>query len=212
MKREDICKTVHGELGKLLLRQGKAGFDVPKNGLYFWYEEDELSHGGKPRITRVGTHEKQGRLPARINQHFSGVREGSVFRKHLGGALMKLNAEPEAEVKAWYKKRKEDSRFNDPEFKHYEEEVTNQAEDSSYRVLRVDDSSERLNIEEKFIALFSHCEACCPSKKWLGNYAYRKEIRDSGLWNVKHIHSVNEFTPNDLPRLRLLIDETPSEC
>ena len=211
MKREDMCKTVHRELGKLLSRKGKAGYDVPKNGLYFWYEEDELGHRGKQRITRGGTHEKQGRLPARINKHFGG-REGSVFRKHLGGALMKLNTEPEAEVKVWYKKRKENSRFNDPKFKHYEEEVTNQAKDSSYRVLKVDDSNDRLQMEKKLIALFSHCEACCPSKKWLGNYAYRKEIRDSGLWNIKHIHSVNEFTQSDLPRLLQLVDKTRRQC
>jgi len=212
VKREDICKTVHRELGKLLSRKGKVGHDVPKNGLYFWYEEDELGHGGKQRITRVGTHKKQGRLQARINEHFGGVREGSVFRKHLGGTLMRLNTEPEAEVKAWYEKRKENPRFNDPKFKYYEEGVTKQAEDSSYRVLRVDDSNERLQMEEKLIALFSHCETCCPSKKWLGNHAYRKEIRDSGLWNINHIHSVNEFTQSDLPRLRQLVDETLRGC
>lgn len=212
MKREDICRTVHGELGRLLSRQGKAGFGVPKNGLYFWYEEAELGHGEKPRITRVGTHEKQGRLRARINQHFGGAREGSVFRKHLGGALMRVNTEPEAEVKAWYEKRKENPRFNDPKFRYYEEEVTNQAKDSSYRVLRVDDSNERLQMEEKLIALFSHCEACCPSKKWLGNHAYRKEICDSALWNINHTHSANEFRASDLPRLRQLIDETLTEC
>ncbi len=182
------------------------------HGLYFWYEEGEFGHNGEQRITRVGTHEKQGRLLARINEHFGGVREGSVFRKHLGGALMKLNTEPEAEVKVWYEKRKENPRFNDPKFKCYEERVTNQAKDSNYRVLRVADLNERLQMEEKLIALFSHCEACCPSKKWLGNHAYRKEICDSALWNINHIHSANEFTPSDLPRLRHLIDETLTEC
>ncbi len=212
MKREDICKTVHRELGGLLSRKGRVGYGVPKNGLYFWYEENELGHGGKQRITRVGTHQKQDRLPARINEHFGGVREGSVFRKHLGGVLIKLNREPEPEIKAWYKRRKENSRFIDPKFKYYEEEVTNQAKDSSYRVLKVDDSNDRLQLEEKLIALFSHCEACPPSKKWLGNYAYRKEIRASGLWNINHVHSDNEFTRSDLPRLLQLVDKTRKRC
>ena len=209
MNREEICETVHKELDRLPLRKGKPGYNVPKNELYFWYEEGEIHQTGGQRITRVGTHRKTNRLYARINEHFGSVpREGSVFRKHLGGALMRLNEEPEPEVEVWYRKRKGNPRFNDPKFRNYEKQVTDQAEVGSYRVLKVGDLNERLQLEEKLIALFSHCKHCRPSENWLGNYAYRKEIHDSGLWNVDHVCSLDEFTQSDLPRLKQLIDET----
>jgi len=212
MNREEIYEAVYEELDRLPLRKGKPRYDVPQNGLYFWYEEGEIRERSGQRITRVGTHKKTNRLHARINEHFGSVsREGSVFRKHLGGALMRLNGEPESEVEMWYRKRKGNPRFNDPRFRNYERQVTDQAKAGSYRVLKVDDPNERLQLEEKLIALFSHCKHCRPSGNWLGNYAYRKEICDSGLWNIDHVYSLNEFTQSDLPRLKQLVDETLRE-
>lgn len=212
MKRKEVCEIVHRELERLPSRKGRAGRDVPKNGLYFWYEEDELTHGGKQRVTRVGTHKKADLLQKRINQHFRGPREGSVFRKHLGGALMRAAGEPNSQVKAWYQKRTESPRFSDPKFKRLEQQVTEQARSASYRVLRIDDPEKRLKMEEMLIGLFSQCKDCRPSQSWLGNYAYRKQIRDSGLWNVNYVYSPNESVQSDLMQLKYLVDETLREC
>lgn len=212
MNREEICETVHKELDRFPLRKGKPGYDVPKNGLYFWYEKGETRQRGGQRATRVGTHKKANRLHARINEHFGSVpREGSVFRKHLGGALMRLNGEPKSEVEAWYRKRKGNPRFNDPRFRNYEKQVTDQAAVGNYRVLKIDGPNERSQLEEKLISLFSHCKHCRASGNWLGNYAYRKGIRDSGLCNVDHVCSVTEFAQSDLPRLKQLVDRTLRE-
>jgi hypothetical protein len=208
MKREEICEVVHEELDRLKLRSGKPKkHDVSQNGIYFWYEKSEIRQTGGQRVTRVGTHEKPSRLHERIKEHYGLNREGSAFRKHLGGALMGRNREPKSEIEEWYKARR-GPRFNDQKFRNYEAQVTSQAKLGNYRVLRVDNSNERLQLEEKLIALFSHCKHCRPSENWLGNYAYRKEIRDSGLWNIDYVCSLNEFSESDLPRLKQLVDES----
>ena len=207
MNREEICETVHKELDRLKLRKEKPEYDVSQNGIYFWYEKGEIRQGGGQRVTRVGTHEKPNRLHARIKEHYGLNREGSVFRKHLGGAIMGQNREPESEIKEWYKARRS-LRFNDQKFRNCETQITAQAKLGNYRVLKVDDPNERLQLEEKLIALFSHCKYCRPSENWLGNHAYRKEIRDSGLWNVDHVCSLNEFAQSHVPRLKQLVNET----
>lgn len=208
MNREEICEAVHKELDRLKLRKEKPGYNVPKNGIYFWHEEGEIRQGDGQRITRIGTNEKPNRLHARIKEHYCLNREGSSFRKHLGGAIMRRAQEPESEINEWYKKRKKSLRFNDQKFRDYEVQVNDQAKLGGYRVLMVDDLNERLQLEEKMISLFSHCKHCRPSKNWLGNQAYRKEIRDSGLWNVDYVYSKNEFAQSDLLRLKQLVDET----
>lgn len=207
MNREEICEAAHKELDRLNLCSGKPQDKLPRNGIYFWYEEGEIRQGEGQRVTRVATHEKPNRLHDRIKEHFGNNRVGSSFRRHLGGAIMRRSQELEPEIKEWYKRRKS-PRFKDPKFCNYEDQVTYQVKLGSYRVLKVDDPNERLQLEKKLIALFSHCKHCRPSDNWIGNHAYRKQIRDSGLWNVKHVCSVNEFTLADLPRLKKLINET----
>jgi len=207
MNREEICETVHKELDRLKSKSGKPKYDVAQNGIYFWYEKGEIRQGDGQRVARVGAHEKPNRLHARIKEHYGPNREGSVFRKHLGGAIMGRKREPESEIKEWYNARKS-PRFNDQRFRNYEAQVPSQVKLGNYRVLKIDDQNERMQMEEKLIALFSHCKHCRPSETWLGNNAYRKEIRDSGLWNVDHVCSLNEFTQSDLSRLKQLVDET----
>jgi len=64
---------------------------LPDNGLYFFYEEGETNgHDGSPRIVRVGNHPRsQNNLVNRLKQHYRHNKNGSVFRKYLGGALMR---------------------------------------------------------------------------------------------------------------------------
>lgn len=81
---------------------------MPNNGIYFFYEDGEVSgHGGaddtnnnKPRIVRIGIH-KDGNFKSRISEHFllneskmhftsktSASHDRSIFRKNLGRALL----------------------------------------------------------------------------------------------------------------------------
>ncbi len=120
---------------------------------------------------------------------------------------MTKNGELKSEIQEWYKARKS-LRFNASKFKKYEAQVTQEANNGAYRVLKVNDVQERLELEEKLIALFSHCDHCHPSDTWMGNYAHRPEIRQAGLWNVQHTGSENEFQSSDIPRLMKLVTET----
>jgi hypothetical protein len=66
--------------------------EVPfNNGLYFFYEEAEKSsHDNLARIVRVGNHPRsQDRLCGRLWDHYSPNKNFSVFRRLLGGALLR---------------------------------------------------------------------------------------------------------------------------
>lgn len=99
------CKWLHQHLE--LLPIFKYPFDLkllPRNGIYFFYEEGENSDHGdgirKPRIVRIGTH-KENNFKTRISEHFlpneSRMRftqinpkpsDRSIFRKNIGRALL----------------------------------------------------------------------------------------------------------------------------
>lgn len=100
----ETCRWLHEQLE--LLPIFKYPFDLkllPKNGVYFFYEEGETSiHGEgicRPRIVRIGTH-KENNFRSRISEHFllnkSKMKftqtnpkpsDRSIFRKNIGRAL-----------------------------------------------------------------------------------------------------------------------------
>lgn len=206
-EREQVCEVVHTLLERLPALSGKPPTGLPSNGIYFWYEKGESRRGEGLRVTRVGTHESSRPLRYRIREHFGSNREGSVFREHMGAALMARDGESAQDIREWGKGRNSE-RFHHEKFKQYERRVTEQTANGVYRVLKVDDMRERLEFEEKLIALFSHCRHCRPSPHWLGNWAVRPKIRESGLWNVEHVCAQNEFQARDLGRLEKLVQET----
>ena len=76
--------------------------DLPKNGIYFFYEKGEnWGHDGNlPRIVRIGTH-KGNNFRSRINDHFlfndrkmsfnqmkAAPKDRSIFRKNIGRSLL----------------------------------------------------------------------------------------------------------------------------
>jgi len=205
--RERLCEAVHTLLERLPPLRGKPCAALPRDGVYFWYENGETRQGHGPRVTRVGTHTSPGRLLARIREHFGSNREGSVFRRHVGAALMARNGEAEQDIREWARGPRS-AGFRDERFEEYELRVTAQSHLGLYRVLKVDEPRERLELEEKLVALFSHCAHCLASPDWLGRWAPRQEIRRSGLWNVRYVWSPNELKSTDLERLQQLVDET----
>jgi hypothetical protein len=66
--------------------------------------------------------------------------------------------------------------------------------------LDVPDSKARHDIEAGAIGLLSMRtgDADPPSADWLGRYAYKKAIRDSGLWNVQHTGNLYDLYFLDL--------------
>ncbi len=86
---ERACEAVHRALEQLPQLSAPSQTTVA-DGLYFFYERGETSthapHGGGAGRNHPGS---DGTLVRRLSQHFSGGKNGSVFRKALGGALLR---------------------------------------------------------------------------------------------------------------------------
>jgi hypothetical protein len=196
------CRVIHELLEPLPLHDFRTPTTrLPRNAIYFFYEEGEFCRHFdviRPRIVRVGTHREQNRFPSRIRQHFGGNKNGSVFRKHLGGAVLRRRNPDDFRLDKWLKQ-------DTPTFKEVEELVTNKlAADFTFKCIAVEDKKERLDLEERLIATLAKCPGCEPSMEWLGHYAASEEIRQSGLWNVQHVYSNKRMTQQYLSKLREL--------
>lgn len=174
--------------------------NLPQNGIYFFYEGDELcSHTGKPRIVRVGIHGERATLRKRLRQHYGLNREGSVFRKHIGSALLKKKGFPDDRIAEWNRGRK--SPFWGY-FKDTEDEISELLRAKFFfRIVAVDDTDERKALEEKLIASLAACPQCRPTEGWLGHLAWSEKVRGSGLWNSNYVDSENRMDAKDLKRL-----------
>lgn len=205
MQVEKACGRLH-EMLESLTRWFKPSVNLPSTGIYFFYEEGETSpHTGKQRIVRVGTHGASRILKRRLRDHYNGNREGSVFRKHLGTALLRRGGASESQIREWRRGRR--SRFWN-EFEKQEREVDEVIRSKFFfRVIRVADVKERRVFEEKAIATLSACSVCRPSERWLGHYAWSEKVRRSGLWNSDFVDSPARLTEKDLVKPKRLVFE-----
>jgi len=200
------CEEVHLILEELP-KWYEPSNNLPERGIYFFYEEGEISfHTGKLRIVRVGTHGGKRTLRRRLYEHYNGNREGSIFRKYLGAALLKCSGASESVIKEWRKGRK--SQYW-KEFEETERKVSEILRSKFFfRVIRVDDEKERREFEEKIIATLSACPICRPSHEWLGKLVWNLNVRNSGLWNSNFVNSSRRLTKKDLIRLKQLASLT----
>jgi len=210
----ELCKWLHEQLEQLpVIRFPFTLEQLPKNGIYFFYEEDEIwGHGGnKPRIVRIGTH-KEGNFRNRINEHYlldeSKINfdkdmpkpsDRSIFRKNIGRAL--LNRDKDDYLEIWEidfmtrKNRKSlgDKRDVEKE-KRIEFTITKMlTEKFSFRFVLIDSQLKRMGskgLESSLIGTVASCKLCKPSDNWWGNYSPKKQIRESGLWLVQHLKAI----------------------
>ena len=203
MNDSERCKSVHELLETLNIRRSPVD-DLPSSGIYFFYEEGEISpHTLKERIVRIGTHGESRTLKQRLRDHYSGNREGSIFRKHLGSALLIRMRKSEEEVREWYKARRS-SHYS--EFAEIELEVSKIIRSRFFfRAIPIEDLKKRKYFEERLIATLASCKLCKPSATWLGNYAWNGNVRKSGLWNSDFVNSLCRINESDLDRLRQLV-------
>jgi len=71
-------------------------------------------------------------------------------------------------------------------------------------VFRVDDKSDRLDLESKIISTVSLCDQCRPSDGWLGLSSPKEKICQSGLWLVNELYK-EPLTQADLRVLGTLL-------
>jgi hypothetical protein len=179
--------------------------ELPLSGIYFFYEEGEtaeLESAVISRVVRVGTHRENGRYRDRIRQHYGlvktlgGNKNGSVLRRHLGGALLRRDGTDNTRLAEWLK-------HGGQSYPDVERRVSEVLRTSfSFSCVRVDDKDERLDLESQLIALLAQHPLGGPSADWLGQHA-TPPIPTVGLWNVQHLHA-SPLGPEGLRRLEEL--------
>lgn len=184
----------------------------PERGVYFFFEagEKRSNSGAGPRLVRAGTHAlipgAKSKLWKRLHQHRgpittgAGNHRGSVFRWHLGTALIKRDHWHGSVRNSWTERKGVplDTRHKE---KDLEQAVSAYIRKMPFLWLEVDDKpgpdSMRGYIERNAIALlsnFNHSEYLIDpqSPHWLGNYSDNPAIHQSGLWNVDHVDKIHE--------------------
>lgn len=113
MRERDLTEfySLLGRLGSPRRLFGATGRDGwPTHGVYFFFEDGELRADGTPRVVRVGTHglaiTSRTRLWQRLAQHRGTLKGGgnhraSIFRRHVGTALIRRDHPPGPLLNAW---------------------------------------------------------------------------------------------------------------
>jgi hypothetical protein len=201
---------------------GRDGW--PRHGVYFFFEDGQSRADGASRVVRVGTHALRATdkttMWGRLRQHRGrvggrnpggGNHRASVFRRHVGTALVRRDGWPGGLLAAWAS----DSRL--PEWADLEDqlerEVSQHIRSMPFLWLAVpnqpDGSTDRSYIERNSIALLS-CLAGGPdqpSSGWLGHHATSTKVGHSGLWNSDHVEE--HYNPGFLKLLASLVENAP---
>ncbi len=195
---------------------GSSG--CPPQGIYFFYEDGENRADGSRRVVRIGTHAltqtSKATLWGRLRQHRGqlagrnpggGNHRASVFRRHVGAALIRRDGLPEDLLRSWLDRHRPPHERASQEA-DIEREVSHHIGAMPFLWLSVPGRADRGYLESNSIALLSCLTGGpdLPSASWLGRYAERAEIRGSGLWNVHHV--TGHYEPRFLQRLAQLVD------
>lgn len=216
-----LAQLEDGLGGKRILGQCNGSMEWPCRGVYFFFEPGELRSGASDvqRVVRVGTHGlqagTQSTLWGRLHDHRGyedggGNHRGSVFRKHVGAAL--LNEEGTAEsLQTWGVGSSATPQVTADEHA-WEVTVSGRLGNMSLLWLDVPDDpgpgSARGVIESNSIALLSTTgnEVDFASGSWLGNWSSADAIQESGLWNV--CHTADAYDPEFLEVLEDYVSYT----
>ena len=201
---------------------GRSGW--PRRGVYFFFDEHETRGSGTGlRVVRVGTHALRSgsrtTLWGRLHNHKGheggrhpggGNHRGSVFRFHVGAAMLTRSGESSELLRSWI-----DRAGPSPEFAEAEHEVEHRVSryirDLPFLWVGVLDepgpSSDRGMLESNSIALLSTEGFVVdpPRNDWLGHDAPSRAISQSGLWNVDHVG--DRYDPAFLGRLEKYVSQ-----
>lgn len=200
-----LMDELRGRLGgfrQLSTSSGSSGW--PVRGVYFFFDPRETRGSGfGMRVVRVGTHAvsvgSSSSLWGRLSQHQGtiggehpggGNHRGSVFRMHVGNALLARGGYPPAIAATWPKRGAVTPQVRQAEYP-LERNVSEYIRSLPLLWLNVNDEpspgSDRRFLEVNSIGLLSSRGALAhdpPSPDWLGYWAVPTEIRHSRLWNI----------------------------
>ena len=133
-----------------------------------------------------------------------GNHRASVFRRHVGAALIRRDELPDEVLRSWLDRRNPPSEsVSASQEAGIEREVSRHIGGMPVLWINVPDRSDRGYLESNSIALLAGGPDLS-SERWLGSHAERVEIRESGLWNVRHV--ADHYERGFLQRLAQLVD------
>jgi len=206
-----VLHTLERKLGgvrRLCECEGRMSW--PRRGVYFFFEPGETrsTSGSGSRVVRVGSHALTERsrttLWSRLRQHRGhlagtapggGNHRGSVFRRHVGAAMMRRNG---LRCPTWGVGESAPKDVRGAEA-NLERRVSAYIGAMPLLWLAVDGGPDdgramRHRLESNSIALLSNArragdeEPIDPaSATWLGAFSAKPEVSKSGLWNVNHV-------------------------
>ena len=196
--------------GRLVLGEVESP-DCPARGVYFFFEGGERRSGSGTgdRVVRVGSHALRAHQMAtlwdRIYKHKRADQptrwqRGSVFRDRVGNAICHRNRR--LGPRHW------------PTDRHRGDAVRIEGLMNEHMwpmtmlLLPVGPRSDRNCIEQNAIALLSEYARKDPidlaSDTWLGRHCDREEVRESGLWQSRHV--AHNYNPKFLDFLEDYVD------
>jgi IS5 family transposase len=176
------------------------GKQFAKAGVYFFSDKVEMTRFNftvANRLVRIGTHGvskgSKSLLWQRLRTHRgnddgTGSHRSSIFRLHVGKAMLALQREENA---TWGQGSTAGKDIRDAE-ELIESKVSAYLGDLTVTHLPILDAasadSDRSYIEMNSISLLTGGGALdVPSPHWLGNSSPTAQIRESGLWNVNYV-------------------------
>lgn len=206
-----MCQRLHEIIhGLSSVRWPFSAEQLPRNGIYFFFEAGEMwGHGGShPRIVRVGTH-REGNFRSRMADHYltakrrmvlstdrPAPKDRSIFRKNIGRAFLHRARDPYEEL--WNidfttrAKREAHGHRRDAE---KEEEIETKVTDTlrekfEFAWIEMEGQERRMGargVEAALIGTLASCHDCHPSPHWLGLSSPKPKIAASGLWLEQHL-------------------------
>ena len=187
--------------GPRLLRDCTQDTGWPQYGVEFFLENGQVRAGGERlRVVRVGSHALRATSRAtfwtRLAQHRGpvdgakagvGNHRGSIFRQHVGSALLQTGHWPAAVAESWG--QKEVSPPQRAAEYPLEKAVSDHIATMPLLWLEVSDREQRKSIRANSIALLSQRTGGIhqTTPGWLGLCAKNEKVAASGLWNSDHV-------------------------
>ena len=211
--------------GKQRLGDCTGYMDWPDRGVYFFFADDEdRDTGDQARLTRIGTHAVSSGSGAslwnRLRTHRGansgtygggGNHRGSVFRKRVGESIIERDGLHD-DYPYWGEGSSagRERRLSEHEL---EQRVSDYIRGLPFLWVNIDDEpgpeSDRAYVERNAIALVSNYQKDSLDPHhgdWSGKNSPRKEICESGLWNIEHVEE--NYDPAFLDRLETAVEET----
>lgn len=226
----ELLKRAHKAIGGYrYLKTVDVSEEIPERGVYFFFEVGEMRHGGHDfRVVHAGAHAlgvgKKTTLSRLLRNHkgdnagIGGNHRKSALRKHIGSALLvrhprKFKAEL---IETWALKSHDIGNNERADIREMEApleaEVSHIVRNMPLLWVAVGDrpseKSHRGVLMANAVRLLADVRDRAidpPSKGWLGHDADSTKIRQSGLWNVKHVGE--PYDPRFLDLLEIYVDE-----